>query len=52
MNKVLNAIRAAGLPLNISKCEFNVTSTKYLSFIIEAGKGLRINPKKVKAIKE
>ena len=42
----------ASLPLDVKKCEFNVKSTKYLGFIIEAGKGLRIDPKKVKAIKE
>jgi hypothetical protein len=42
----------AGLPLDIKKCEFNVKSTKYLRFVIKASKGLRIDPKKVKAIKE
>ena len=51
-NKVLEAIGKARVPLNITKCEFNVKSTKYLGFIIKAGKGLRIDPKKVKAIKE
>jgi len=52
VNKVLDAMGASGLPLDISKCEFDVTSTKYLGFIIEAGKGLRMDPEKVKAIKE
>jgi hypothetical protein len=42
----------AGLPLDIKKCEFNVKSTKYLRFVIKAGKGLRMDPEKVKAIKE
>jgi hypothetical protein len=42
----------AGLPLDIKKCEFDVKSTKYLRFVIEAGKGLRMDPEKVKAIKE
>jgi hypothetical protein len=31
---------------------FGVKSTKYLGFMIEAGKGLKIDPEKVKAIKE
>jgi hypothetical protein len=51
-NKVLEAMGKAGLPLDVKKCEFDVKSTKYLRFIIEAGKGLRMDPEKVKAIKE
>jgi transposase InsO family protein len=51
-NKVLEAMGKAGLPLDITKCEFDVKSTKYLGFVIEAGKGLRMDPEKVKAIKE
>ena len=51
-NKVLKAIGKAGLLLDIKKYEFDVKSTKYLGFIIEAGKGLRMDPEKVKAIKE
>ena len=52
VNKVLEAMGSAGLPLDIKKCEFNVKSTKYLGFIIKVGKGLRMDPKKVKAIRE
>ena len=52
VNKVLEAMGKAGLPLDIKKCEFDTKSTKYLGFIIEAGKGLRMDPKKVKAIKD
>jgi transposase InsO family protein/predicted aspartyl protease len=51
-NKVLEAMGKAGLPLDIKKCEFDVKTTKYLGFIIEAGEGLRMDPEKVKAIKE
>jgi hypothetical protein len=51
-NKVLEAMGKAGLPLDIRKCEFDVKSSKYLGFIIEASKGLRMDPEKVKAIKE
>jgi RNase H-like domain found in reverse transcriptase len=36
--------------LDIDKCAFEVKSTKYLGFIIEAGKGIRMDPEKVKAI--
>jgi hypothetical protein len=51
-NKVLEAMGKARLPLDIKKCEFNVKITKYLRFVIEAGKGLRIDPEKIKAFKE
>jgi len=50
--KVLDKLTEAGLYLDISKCEFECTSTKYLGYIIEAGRGLRMDPDKVKAIKE
>ncbi len=52
VRKVLLRIREAGLQLDISKCEFKVQETKYLGFIIKAGKGVRIDPAKVKAILE
>ena len=48
--KVLQKLQDAGLQLDIDKCEFEVQSTKYLGFIIEAGKGLRMDPAKVEAI--
>jgi hypothetical protein len=38
--------------VDIKKCEFEVKSTKYLGFIIDAGKGIRMDPDKVKAIKD
>jgi hypothetical protein len=49
---VLQRLKDAGLQLDIDKCEFEVKSTKYLGFIIEAGKGIRMDPEKVKAIIE
>ena len=49
---VLEKLYTAGLRLDIDKCEFSVKTTKYLGFIIEAGKGLRMDPEKVKAITE
>ena len=51
-NMVLEAMGKAGLYIDIKKCEFDVKSTKYLGFIIEAGKGLSMDPEKIKAIKE
>ncbi len=50
VRKVLQKLQDAGLHLDIDKCEFEVQSTKYLGFIIEAGKGLRMDPAKVQAI--
>lgn len=50
--KVLQRLKDAGLQLDIDKCEFEVQSTKYLGFIVEAGKGVRMDPEKVKAILE
>src|SRR5208282_3656250 len=52
VGKVLQRLREAGLQIDIDKCEFEVQETKYLGFIIEAGKGLRMDPEKVKAIAE
>jgi len=52
VKKVLVKLQAAGLQININKCEFSVKSTKYLGFIIKARKGIRIDPKKVQAILE
>jgi transposase InsO family protein len=50
VQKVLQRLRDAGLQLDIDKCEFEVQSTKYLGFIIEAGKGIRMDPAKIEAI--
>jgi len=52
VRKVLQRMIDAGLQLDIDKCEFEVKSTKYLGFIIEAGKGLRMDPDKTRAISE
>ena len=50
IQKVLYRLRDTGLQIDIGKCEFKVQSTKYLRFIIEAGKGVRMDPAKVEAI--
>jgi hypothetical protein len=49
---VLQWLRDVGLQCDIDKCEFEMESTKYLGFIIEAGKGVQIDPEKVKAIQD
>jgi ribosome-interacting GTPase 1 len=49
---VLNKLEKAGLYLDIKKYKFECKETKYLGFIIQAGKGIKIDPEKVKAIKE
>jgi transposase InsO family protein len=50
VRKVLTALRKAGLYLDITKSEFEVTSTKYLGFIIKAGEGVSMDPEKVQTI--
>ena len=51
VKQVLQRLREAGLFLDIYKCEFNVTTVKYLGIIITT-EGLEMDPSKVKAIKE
>ena len=52
VRSVLQRLREAGLQVDIDKSEFEVKSTKYLGFIVEAGKGIRMDPAKIKAIQE
>ena len=52
VRKVFRCLREAGLKVEIDKCEFETVSTKYLGFLIEAGKGVKMDPEKVKAIQE
>jgi hypothetical protein len=47
---VVRRLREAGLHLDIDKCEFETQEVKYLGFIIEVGKGIRVDPEKIKAI--
>jgi Reverse transcriptase (RNA-dependent DNA polymerase) len=49
VRKVLLQLRKAGLQADIKKCEFNVTCTKYLGFIIST-KGIEVDLEKVEAI--
>lgn len=52
VKQVLARLQKAGLQVDIDKCEFETTSVKYLGFIIEAGKGIRVDPEKVRAIQQ
>lgn len=52
VKQVLAKLSDAGLQVDIEKCEFNCKKTKYLGFIIEAEKGIHMDPDKVKAITE
>ena len=38
--------------MNIKKCKFEVKTTKYLRFIIKAGKGISMDLAKIAAIRE
>jgi hypothetical protein len=46
---VLQRLRDAGLQASIKKCEFHVTTTKYLGFIITP-EGIKVDPEKVEAV--
>jgi ribosome-interacting GTPase 1 len=50
VRSVLQQLCEAGLQVNIDKLEFKMKSTKYFGFMIEAGKGIRIDPAKIKII--
>jgi hypothetical protein len=52
VGKVLAKLKEAGLFLDINKCEFARKETKYLGFIVRAGRGVLMDPEKIKAIKE
>ncbi len=48
---MLARLSEAGLQQDIDKSEFEVRSVKYLGYIVEAGKGIRVDPEKLAAIK-
>ena len=51
VRKVLERLRDHGLQADLKKCEFNVTETKYLGFIIGT-KGISVDPAKVAVVSE
>jgi len=48
---VLERLKQAGLQPDIKKCEFNVTRTKYLGFIITT-EGIEVDPEKIAVVKD
>ena len=46
---VLQRLRDAGLQASIKKCEFHVTRTKYLGFILTTD-GIEVDPEKTQVI--
>jgi hypothetical protein len=50
VRKVMKRLQDAGLQVDIDKCEFETTTVKYLGFIVEAGKGIRVDPTEITAI--
>lgn len=50
VRRVLKKLQEAGLQVDIDKCEFEAKTVKYLGYILEAGKGIRVDPEKIKAI--
>ena len=51
VQKVLDRLCLAGLQADIKKCEFGVTRTKYLGFIVTTD-GIEVDPDKVKTLQE
>jgi hypothetical protein len=51
VGKVLQKLKEAGLQCDIRKSEFEQNTVKYLGFIIRAGEGIHVDPKKVEAIR-
>jgi len=52
VGEVLQRLKDAGLQIDIDKCEFETKEVKYLGFIVEAEVGIRVDPEKVKAIRD
>lgn len=50
VKKVLERLRNAGLQIDLKKCEFHVTRTKYLGFIISTD-GIEVDPDKISIVK-
>jgi len=49
VRQVLKRLRAAGLQVDIEKCEFSVIEIKYLSLIITTHE-IKMNPEKINAV--
>lgn len=51
VRRVLQRLRDMGLQADVDKCEFHVTQTKYLGFIVGSA-GVAVDPSKVEVIKD
>ena len=51
VKKILSILKKHGLEVDIKKCEFHVTKTKFLGFIIST-KGIEVNPEKIAIIQD
>src|SRR5271156_4250322 len=51
VKKVLQRLRDAGLQVDLKKCEWNVTRTKYLGFIVTT-KGIEVDQEKISVIRD
>src|ERR1700733_11489485 len=51
VKKVLQRLRDAGLQVDLKKCEFSVTCTKYLGFIITT-EGIEVDQEKISIIRD
>ncbi|KAI0991510.1 hypothetical protein K3495_g16677, partial [Podosphaera aphanis] len=52
VEKILKRLANAELKLDLKKCDFAVKEVKSLGFIVTAGKGISVDPKKIEAIKK
>jgi hypothetical protein len=50
IRKILERLRNTGLQINLKKCEFYITRTKYLGFIINID-GIEVDPEKISVVK-
>ena len=50
VKKVLERLRNAGLQIDLKKCEFHVTRTKYLGFIISTD-GIKVDLDKISVVR-
>jgi hypothetical protein len=51
VKRVLERLRNAGLQVDLKKCEFHVTRTKYLGFIISTD-GIEVDPDKIAVVRD
>jgi len=50
VREIIQKLADAGLQLDLAKSVFEAESITYLGYIVEPGKGIRMDPKKVKAL--